>query len=562
MKASGLCAAFCMSTLVSLAGEPLPGTLTTNMAARFIAGTSWYRGVLVQGPLNDTQSKADLVRFARGGQIAANWFETFDANQGRVVFWVRPEWSGNDGKERCLLQWSENGFIKKTTDNDLIFSSAAGASVATNIAHWNAGVTYRVDAFWNAYNTIDGTHHMGIGVNETNTFGVTSPYAPEPPAEYIHVGSSFQTNCAANGIIGGLSIFRRYDTNTLFRFQTSAGHNVASWDMPFGLPTSSDTTDAFAGGAGHAHTHPFTNSSLLLGNNRMGGYMLAGNYATDGWSLEGAPAVAAMTEAQKIYRGGYQATSSGANQGLYQDIAVTPGSSMAIRVVAHSDGAAIPRAVFYNQTASAVIGQTTGRSGATRLDPDILIFTCDAPAGCAAIRVKLVNTQSSGTVYWHQAEVLDNRIRTPSVETGAVNTNGAWLPTGWNCNYNTNESFQETANVHSGASAVRVQKSGSGFEGLTVSLGGSSTFNTFGWWGSRQGGYFHTNTRPAWSRNTYTEMWWMYDANSNYWHSAYICRAASSVAIARSSGASTAFTDDVYFFPLRNIVILALLSQG
>ena len=70
------------------------------------------------------------------------------------------------------------------------------------------------------------------------------------------------------------------------------------------------------------------------------------------------------------------------------------------------------------------------------------------------VRIKLINTASTGTAYWHQVEVLENKISNPSFEIGAGDP---WVPTGWvQGSYDPGELIQNTSDKNSGYSSIQV----------------------------------------------------------------------------------------------------------
>ncbi|MEI6462589.1 MAG: LamG-like jellyroll fold domain-containing protein [bacterium] len=164
--------------------------------------------------------------------------------------------------------------------------------------------------------------------------------------------------------------------------------------------------------------------------------------------------VSALATNEKIFNGGYKFTSNGTNEGIYKDISTSAGSNFVIRALANSDGTSIPKIIFYDQSNGTEIGSLTGTSASTKGSPDVFIFSGQAPAGCTNIRVKLINTQASGTVYWHQVEVQSNLITNPSLETG---TGDPYVPTGWsqNVTINTGEVAASAGDKHSGNQSIR-----------------------------------------------------------------------------------------------------------
>src|SRR3989344_6494500 len=190
-------------------------------------------------------------------------------------------------------------------------------------------------------------------------------------------------------------------------------------------------------------TYTFDSSDSTTAANRP---KLVVNYTTP-------PTVEALATSEKIFAGGYKTTSSAANQGIYYDKTVTAGNDWVVRAIAHSDGTSIPKVILYDQTNGAEIGSLTGTNTSTRTDPDVFIFTGEAPASSTTLRVKLVNTQASGTAYWHQVEVLSNLVNKPSMETGSGDP---WIPDGWaGGNLDAGDSSQSLTIVHSGSSSIQ-----------------------------------------------------------------------------------------------------------
>ena len=164
-----------------------------------------------------------------------------------------------------------------------------------------------------------------------------------------------------------------------------------------------------------------------------------------------------LLTSEKIFSGGYKTTSSAANQGIYYDKTVVAGNDWVIRALGNSDGTSIPKVILYDQTNGAEIGSLTGTNTSTRADPDVFIFTGEAPAGMTTLRVKLVNTQASGTTYWHQVEVLSNLISNPSLETGSGDP---FTPTGWTTqNIDSGDVLQNSSDVHSGTYSLEFTNS-------------------------------------------------------------------------------------------------------
>lgn len=190
-------------------------TYTANMAKRNSAGP-FASGPMVQGNWASTVGR-DSISYT-GTQIAASFYTTYDCYRGTVVFWVTPEWNGNDGKTHHL--WSGNYAtqgVYKINNRLYLGRPNYTAWVSVDISSWTAGTTYLVVARWDSINTLDGTNYASITVNNTTTFGYTSPLELWASTTGF-VGRSFNDNegFPANAIIEGLTVYRRplYDLTT------------------------------------------------------------------------------------------------------------------------------------------------------------------------------------------------------------------------------------------------------------------------------------------------------------------------------------------------------------
>ena len=282
--------------------------------------------------------------------------------------------------------------------------------------------------------------------------------------------------------------------------------------------------------------------------------MTDGTYTNDGWADEGTPsAVAALAAAEKIYLGGYKVTSDAANEGIYQDVTVSPGDDWVIRVIAHSDGTSVPKAILYDQTNSAEIGSLTGTNTSTRTAPDVFLFTGAAPAGCVTLRVKLVNTQASNIVYWHQVELYANLLDNPSFETGAGDP---WIPSGWsNELLDAGDSVQELVTVHSGASAMKLLAGATSGEGINrndIVTSGAGAFVAVGIWAYGNGvdrmGYTWRNGHAAPQAKSAPD--YLSATPGAFWNSYKgVFRSAQTTVwsrVSKTDGNGTMFWDDVF----------------
>jgi len=84
-----------------------------------------------------------VLSYSRGSQVGnltGYWYGNFDPYQGTVVFWIKPEWAGNDGIEHNIVYISANYRIYKSTGNNLTLTVVGLEAYGTV----DAGDTYIV----------------------------------------------------------------------------------------------------------------------------------------------------------------------------------------------------------------------------------------------------------------------------------------------------------------------------------------------------------------------------------------------------------------------------------
>ena len=444
-------------------------------------GTLYAAGLSVSG---DGIRSRNTLTFPRGTQIAGNFYSNFDANQGSIVLWVKPTWAGNDGKKHVFLHWSTNGMLYKDTDNKLYFSVASGVNVSVNIAAWSAGTVYRVDLRWDADNPVSGTNRLSLSVEDSHTLGRTTDYTPETPFAGIFIGTDDEGSYSADALLEGLTVSREVWWDGAAGIDTHFGRDIVamdydkttdrcdfpgstnvygegSWGITCAVPTNAAAGELAEGSITlQAYSHPHS-SNLLGGAAGKFGYLLDGIYTSDGLVAQGTPSVAALTEDNKIFPGGYAVTHDGAGEWIEWTLAgLAAGADYVIRAIANSDGASTPQIAVYDVTNGAEITHLNGSISSTRTTPDVLILSFELPttargasANCVSIKIQLKNVDAGSVVNWHQVELLPNLIDNPSVATGAGNP---WIPDGW-IGHQTplaGTIAQETTKTHSSGSSI------------------------------------------------------------------------------------------------------------
>ena len=563
-------------------------TFTAGMSKRNSAGP-FAAGIMKQSKWVDA-SKSDVVGYSPGTDLASEFRQYFDFNQGSIVFWITPEWNGNDGLQHYFLLEQAWGWLRvyKNTSNDLVASLGSGTATVS-IASWTAGSTYLVTIRWDSRNTLNGSDYISIGINDSHTFGGNMPGNPSSITPgTIYIGSydpSDGYRNGANALIEGLTIYRRPLWDGAYGTNIGSGDEInliwggaiasskdptlitGSWDVVFALPTNA-VSGSIATGTGNAWSHP--HSSNLVGNTGVThpayGFMMDGTYTNDGWAIEangGAdPTVAALDTAEKIFAGGYKITSNGvtANQGISNQFAATNGGDYVVRAVGNGDASACVPQVLITRADNTEITHLNGTTASTRTDPDVYIFTFESPAA-ENLKVKLINTAVSGTCYWHQVEVLSNLLTNPSFESGS---NDPWIPTGWyQGDLDAGDSEVETTNVHSGSSSMQlnagVSQSEYFFPALTTT---SNKFYSYGGWTYGDGG-----ASAYWWATNSVNLHWQHalsvgsvaaPSSAAWSHTPGVFQSTTTGALNRPAVGFTnitgqAFVDDMYSYTLTDV---------
>lgn len=391
--------------LILLGLRNLAPTISPVYAASFSAGMAkrnapgpFTSAPIVQGTMaNPETDSGDSLSISSGSQIGGNFYDNFDGTQGSIVFWITPEWNGNDGKVHNIFSGSGSKYLLRQHGGGWlqIHSGSTAAISGPSTTSWTAGTTYLVVVSWDANNTFDGTNHVRFSINDSHAYAGTSFNSGIDPTFYLGLRNGFNR---ADAIIEGLTIYRRplYDPGDAGAsppvpesgIDVGNGDEIAlihasgtgkdptlitgSWDVVFALPTNS-STGALTTGEGEAWTHPHA-LNLLGGTNGVNGFLLS--TAWDQFTAEGSPTSPdVLATGEKIFAGGYKYTSDAANEGYYRDITVSPGDSWAVRALAHSDGTSVPKIILYDQNNTTEIGSLTGTTTSTRSDPDVFIFT-------------------------------------------------------------------------------------------------------------------------------------------------------------------------------------------
>jgi len=272
-------------------------TFTAAMAKRNSAGP-FAAGVMVGGELEDDETTGDLISASRGTQIRGSFYTMADAYQGSIVFWITPEWDGDDGKSHTLYTFHGYNYraIWKDSSGQLRLDFGWGDDVAVDISSWNAGETHLVVGRWDMDNPIDGTNYMCLLVDSVDTCQQSIPITHYGVGE-IHVGN-YYSDKLANALIEGLTVYRRPLFDGEYGIDVGNGDEIeqiynngsgkdptlvtGSWDVVFALPTNASAGE-LSSGTGNAWSHPHSSNILYTDTTNTGGFMMNGTYTNDGW---------------------------------------------------------------------------------------------------------------------------------------------------------------------------------------------------------------------------------------------------------------------------------------
>lgn len=576
-------------------------TFTPAMAKRNTAGP-FAQGIVVQGSANATGT-TDTLSYTAGSVVAYNtghiptFSSNIDSSQGSIVFWVTPEWNGNNGLKHILFSGYQNIFcIWKGTDSYLYFDMGWSQYVRVDVSGWTAGTTYNVVARWDRKNMLEGSNYLALSVNGVHTFGCPTLTATEYNGIPIYIGSYWNATYPANAVIEGFTVYRRplYESTATSGINVGNGDEISqiyngsianskdptlitgSWDVMFALPTNATTGSlATPTATGEAWTHPHLSNVLYTSTANTGGFMMyganmGGNYTSDGWTDHGAPGtVSNLSDSEKVYKGGYKWTNDATNEGIkYTKTGLTAGQNYVVRALAHSDATSIPKIQIWDVTNGAEITQMTGTNASTRIAPNVFLFTFELPtvarngvaADCTSIEVRLLNTETSGTVHWHQVELLNNLVDNPSLEGTYSGT--PTLPAGWsNSGLEDGEILKEegVALIHSGTASTKIMNDLE-MEGFTQTQ--TSTVGAYygtGSWGLEEAGsggvFFEPNFVSQYSGATSSMN---YQINGSSWtHYPKVGRLKLTQVYVRPTSyygsSTTSYFDDIYVFQLTDV---------
>lgn len=378
----------------------------------------------------------DVVAFGRGNQISGNFYQRWDGSQLTFAFRIvfdKPS-TYYTGTVYALYGDANWSLAYNGATGNWVWT--AGSQSMTVVASaWAQGDARVIAVSVDTKRVIDATNYGRVSINDVATFGMTSQPTASVPATF-YLGSNNGTS-SLSGIYEGATVCRRVLYDGTYGVQPSDGdyaadelaaiYNAGAFRDPAKVVPTEDIVYQLAPKArsGALTTTDegwsFPHSSNLLTS----GHMLT-TYASSGWGAQGTPSAGPADiadAANKVYGGGYQFTSDAANEGITQTLTVAAGADVWVSAWAHGDANSQPALVLYDVDGSAEIGRVVSGVAGAYADVDApwrAELTCEAPAGCTHIAVRVINLAASGVVYVHQAMALPNLLSNPSFETAGA----------------------------------------------------------------------------------------------------------------------------------------------
>lgn len=180
---------------------------------------------------------------------------------------------------------------------------------------------------------------------------------------------------------------------------------------------------------------------------------------------------------------------------------------------------------------------------------------------CVSISVKLINANSQGACYWHQAEIQPNLLDNPGLETGAAAD--PFVSDGWsNTGMDAGDTVAETTVLHSGAASLEFNTVDAA--GEYISQNWTATANSFyglGGYVYRDAGTLGIATVNAPTQATLATGAALANNSSATWaHKASVVRATTTTpTFSLDSGAdgSSGYFDDCYVVALTGVSLTA-----
>lgn len=192
--------------------------------------------------------------------------------------------------------------LYKHSGNYIGAALGGGSSQITyDVSSWEAGETHHIVLRWDSKNTLDGTNHISLSIDDDHVFNRTTGFSTEISSN-LEIGTASGTTFSANALIEGLTIYRRPLFDGTNGIDVGNGDEIAqiynsgsgqdptlitgSWDVVFALPTNA-STGSLSTGTENAWSHPHSSNLLYTDTTNTGGFMMNREMGNDGWEQEG-----------------------------------------------------------------------------------------------------------------------------------------------------------------------------------------------------------------------------------------------------------------------------------
>ncbi len=492
-------------------------------------------------------------------------------NQVTIEGWFRPDTTGETGAGRLFSKGGWQLTFISATQMDAVFDydgsdAATRANISANIldGRWHhLAVTYNEGGDRKAKIWVDG-----VEGSYSYSVASTGNYVSDA-ANNLMIGARYDGLARFDGGIGWVRVSNTVRYSSTFTPSVVApgvdANTIAQWNMAEGSGTAIDNVEGTAGRDG------------VLAN---------GTWVNSWWQNVGTPTSGTFLPTnQKIYKGGILLTSDAADEGTKKVLTgLTAGQNYLVRAEASSDATSVPKIQIWDVTNNHELAQITGTNTSSRIHPNVLMLSFELPtvaryaadpnyswvaADTTSIEVRLINTQATGTVYWHQAELIVNLVDNPSLELAFTGDPG--IPVGFvngdDATYNPLEAGDiqtESSIVHSGFSSVRYNASftDSGDDLMNTSYQYITSFYSVGGFsygngtaapklsnGYRSREYLQTSSNTGFTIAGKNAAEWKFFGG--------VSRVITSYAALALVGgnADSLYVDDVYHFPVTSVTL-------
>ncbi|MCH7619030.1 MAG: hypothetical protein IH880_04600, partial [Candidatus Marinimicrobia bacterium] len=254
--------------------------------------------------LTTRQSKAiqltgsDSLYYDRGSIVNGLNYTNFNPHQGTMIFWVKPYFDGDDGKNHTIF--SEVGdsndyiFLEKSNGNQLGFEVGhngiiVNGNIVVNSSNFAAGTWYFIACRWDRNNTIDGTNYVGLKLNTAENEDSTALGTPAVVDTKISIG---QTQGSLNAIFDGLIHWQIYE-RALTDSEVTDLYNSGAGVEPFVTPdTKLLSVGELSSGVPVCTQHPWVDNKFTDGDQE--------NDPASEWIYSGADGTGANTEISTV----------------------------------------------------------------------------------------------------------------------------------------------------------------------------------------------------------------------------------------------------------------------